>query len=267
MTDVNRNFRSRFSPQSVRRLWELLLTLIQKDLKVKYKNTFLGYLWSLALPIAQASVFFIVFKLIIRLQVDDYLLFLLSGLFVWQWVASSVQMSASAFLSNASIIKKLRFERSFLVLSMICIDMIHYILTIPVIVAVMYYYQKHPALFWIAEVPFLLIVQCALIFGVSLVVASVNLFFRDMERIVAVALMITFYATPVIFSMEMVPEHYRWMIYLNPAAVLVQAWRLMFIDGIMAWGLLAISLGQALASLAFGMVVYRKLQWRFAEVM
>ncbi len=266
-TESNSMLGPRMALRNLVRLWELLLTLVQKDLKVKYKNTILGYFWSLALPVAQASVFFVVFKLVIRLPVEDYLLFVLSGLFVWQWIASSVQMSAHAFLGNASIIKKLRFERSALVLSAVCMDMIHFTLTIPVLMAVMFYHQKYPSLVWIVEIPLLLIAQCLIVFGVSLVVSTVNLFFRDLERIVAVFLMITFYVTPVIYPIEMVPEHYRWILYLNPATALVESWRSMVINGVAAWGLVALSFLYGLGSVAVGMFVYRRLQWRFAEVL
>lgn len=253
--------------QDLERFWELLITLVQKDLKVKYKHTWFGYLWSLLLPIAQAMVFYVVFKLVIRLQVDQYLLFVLSGLFVWQWIASTIQLATGSFLSNASIIKKLRFERSVLVLSTVCIDMIHFVLTLPVLAVVMFVYGKSLHWFAIIEIPLVLGAQCLLLFGVSLIVATVNLYFRDLERIVVVALMVAFYLTPVIYPAHMVPEHYKWLLNLNPAAVLVDIWHSMVIDGRPAWELTMLAWVYGLVSLGLGMIVYRRFEWRIAEAL
>jgi lipopolysaccharide transport system permease protein len=83
---------------------DLIIVLTQKELKVKYKNSFLGYLWSIAHPLAFAFVFFLAFKIVMRVEVEDYALFLIAGLFPWQWFSNSVNASALVFLGNASIV-------------------------------------------------------------------------------------------------------------------------------------------------------------------
>src|SRR4030043_1394579 len=110
---------------------DLVLALTQKELKVKYRRSFLGYLWSVANPLALALVFFIAFKVVMRIQIENYTLFLISGLFPWQWFSNSVSSSAMAFVSNASLIKKVNFRSESLVVATVLNDMLHFILSVP----------------------------------------------------------------------------------------------------------------------------------------
>jgi len=119
--------------QSVRYLLDLIIVLTQKELKVRYKNNVLGYLWSVANPLAFAFVFYIAFKTIMKIQMENFALFLIAGLFPWQWFANSISSTPTIFLSNASIIKKVNFPKNIIPLTIVLQDMIHFILSIPVI--------------------------------------------------------------------------------------------------------------------------------------
>src|SRR5208283_3074318 len=120
---------------------DLIIVLTQKELKVKYKNSFLGYLWSICHPLAFAFVFFLAFKIVMRVEVEDYALFLIAGLFPWQWFNNSVNASAMAFLGNASIIKKINFPRNLIPFTLVVQDMIHFLLAIPIIVLFLFIYD------------------------------------------------------------------------------------------------------------------------------
>jgi len=98
---------------------DLITVLTQKEMKVRYKSSFLGYIWSIANPLAFAFVFFIAFKVVMKIQMKDYTLFLITGLFPWQWFSNSVNMSSGMFLGNASIIKKVNFPRNIIPLAMV----------------------------------------------------------------------------------------------------------------------------------------------------
>jgi len=120
---------------------DLIVALTQKELKVKYKRSFLGYLWSIANPLALALVFYVAFKVVMRIPIENYTLFLISGLFPWQWFSNSVSSSAMVFVGNASLIKKVNFPRESLVIATVLNDMLHFILSIPVIVIFLFFYQ------------------------------------------------------------------------------------------------------------------------------
>jgi len=245
---------------------DLLFVLTQKEIKVRYKNTVLGYLWSITNPLAFAFVFFIAFKIILRIQMEDYALFLIAGLFPWQWFANSVNASPVVFLGNASLIKKVRFPRSIIPLAMVLQDMIHFLLSIPVIVLFMLIYAKTPSLAWLYGIPLLLGIQFVMTYGLCLIVASANLFFRDIARFTDIFLTLLFYFTPIIYPETMIPKEYSW-VYFTPASALMISWRNLFLSGSLDLNFLAISVGYSLLSLAAGYGVFRKLSRRFAEVL
>ena len=246
---------------------DLTTVLTQKELKVRYKNSFFGYLWSIAHPLAFAAVFFVAFKVIMRVQMEDYVLFLIAGLFPWQWFSNSAGISPHIFLGNASIIKKVNFERSAGVLAAVLNETIHFAVSMPVIVFFVYYYGRGAHASWLYGIPLLMLVQFMLTCGLALAVASVNLFFRDLERIAVITVSMLFYFTPVIYSLDMVPPQYRALVNLNPLAPLMASWRSLFMYGTLDAGLVALSAVYAAVALAGGYLVYRKLVWKFAEVL
>jgi lipopolysaccharide transport system permease protein len=238
----------------------LFVTLLQKDLKVKYKNTYLGYLWSLVLPLAQAAVFAVVFKHVLRVQVENYLVFLLCGLFVWQWMSNTVTNAPYVFLSNAAIIKKIPFPRSVLVASSVGMEISHFIMTLPLLMAVLWWHGLSFSALWLVGIPLQMIAQIMLVYGLSLAIATGSLFFRDLERLIGIFLMLVFYATPVIYPLDLFPQEFRWLFYLNPAAVLVEGWRLLIMKGAFDPVLSGLGLFYGACTVLVGMVIYRKLR-------
>src|SRR5208282_5259316 len=164
----------------IQRFVDLVVVLTQKELKVRYKSSLFGYLWSVAHPLAFAFVFFIAFKVVMKIQMEDYALFLIAGLFPWQWFANSLNGAPGIFLSNAPIIKKVNFPRNIIPFTAVLQDMIHFILSIPVIIVFMFIYHRPLSFAWLYGIPLLLLIQFSLIYGISLVVSSINLFFRDL---------------------------------------------------------------------------------------
>ncbi|MCJ7747978.1 MAG: ABC transporter permease, partial [Desulfobacterales bacterium] len=151
--------------QRIQNIIDLIVVLTQKEMKVRYKSSFLGYLWSIAHPLAFALVFFIAFKIVMKIQMEDYSLFLIAGLFPWQWFSNSVNASPMVFLSNASIIKKVNFPRDIIPFAIVLQDMIHFILSIPVIVLFLFIYQKSPSLSWFYGIPLLMVIQFLMTLG------------------------------------------------------------------------------------------------------
>ncbi len=246
---------------------DLILVLTNKEIKIRYKNTFLGYLWSIANPLAFAFVFYIAFKVVMRIEMENYTLFLIAGLFPWQWFSNSINVSPLIFLGNASIIKKINFPRNIIPLATVLQDMLHFILSIPVIVIFLFIYRKSPSLSWLYGIPLLLSIQLLLIYGLSLLISSLNLFFRDLEKLVTLLITFVFYFTPIIYPEKMIPERLRYLINLNPLAPLIICWRNIFLNGNIDSIYMAVSALFAIFAFTVGYAVYRKLSWKFAEVL
>lgn len=245
----------------------MVAILTEKEIKVRYKSSFFGYLWSVAHPLAFALVFFVAFKVVVKIQVEDYALFLIAGLFPWQWFANSVNAAPRIFLGNASIIKKVNFPRNIIPFTQVFQDMIHFILAIPVVVLFLFLYHKLPSFSWLYGIPVLLIIQFLMTYGICLMISSTNLFFRDLERLTIIFTTMLFYFTPVIYPEKMVPVKYKPLINLNPLAPLMISWRELFLNGTLSPLYLAVSFGYAILAFILGFLIYRKLSWKFAEVL
>lgn len=114
-------------------LWDLVVILTQKEIKARYKNSALGYVWSVANPLLFAVIYYIVFGQIMKVPIENYSLFLMAALLPWHWLANSVIAAPNVFLANATLIKKVRFPRNVLVVSYVLNEGIHFVLSIPVI--------------------------------------------------------------------------------------------------------------------------------------
>jgi lipopolysaccharide transport system permease protein len=143
-------------------------------MKVRYKSTFFGYVWSIAHPLAFAFVFFRAFKIVMRIQMAGYTVFLIAGLFPWQWFSNSVNASAIVFLTNAALIKKVKLPRNILPLATVLQDMIHFLLSISVIVLFLFIYHRSPSFSWLYGIPLLL--------SPSVLVMTHNLLFSDIAE-------------------------------------------------------------------------------------
>lgn len=251
----------------IRHYIDLITVLTQKEIKVRYKSSLFGYLWSIGHPLAFAFVFFIAFKVVMKIQMEDYALFLIAGLFPWQWFANSVNASPMVFWGNASIIKKVNFPRNIIPLTTVLQDAIHFVLSIPVIVLFMFIYHKSPSISWLYGIPLLLGIQFLMTYGISLIVSSINLFFRDLERLTGIFITLLFYFTPIIYPETMIPERYKDLINLNPLAPLMISWRNLFLNGMLEPVSLMVSLVYSIFAFMTGYLVYKKLSWKFAEVL
>jgi len=247
---------------------DLITILTQKEMKVRYKSTFFGYIWSIAHPLAFAFVFFMAFKVIMRIQMEGYAVFLIAGLFPWQWLSNSVNASPMVFFTNAALIKKVKLPRNILPLATVLQDMIHFLLSIPVIVLFLFIYHRSPSFSWFYGIPLLLSIQLLMTYGLSLLISSINLFIRDLERLTAICMTLLFYFTPVIYPDTMIPERYKTLVlFVNPLSSLMVSWRNLFLKGTLELPLVAASAMYSLFVLAVGYLVYAKLSWKFAEVL
>ncbi|HEY9627376.1 MAG TPA: ABC transporter permease [Coleofasciculaceae cyanobacterium] len=245
---------------------DLMLVLVQKELKVRYNNKVLGYLWSIANPLASALIYYVAFKVLMRVQIEDYPLVLISGVFPWQWFTNAVGSSTGLFVGNASIIKKVNFPKQVVPLSAGLNHLIHFMVSLPVILLFLFIFNESPTLSWLYGLPLLLSIQFIMVYGISLMIASINVFLRDLERLVGIILHFVFYVTPILYPLENLPPRFRDAFYFNPVAPLMVSWRELILHGKIDPINILVSLGYALLFLGIGSWVYRKLSWKFAEV-
>lgn len=248
-------------------LWDLATVITQKELKVRYKSSFFGYLWSIANPLLFAMIYYFIFKLVMRVQIPNYTVFLITGLFPWQWFANATNNSLFSFISNAQIIKKTVFPRSVIPFSNVLMECLHFLCTIPVIIVFLYVYDMRPTIDWLWGVPLIGIAQMLMTFGISLFLSTLNLFFRDLERFIGLGILLMFYCTPILYTIDMIPAEFRWMVNFNPLATMVLCWRDLFMNGYVNYESLAILYGYGALFMLIGASVFNKLKYRFAEIL
>ncbi len=248
-------------------IFDLISVFTSKELKVRYKSSFLGYLWSIANPLLFAMIYYFIFKLVMRVQIPNYTLFIITGLFPWQWFNNSINNSLFSFLSNAQIVKKTVFPRSLIPLCNVLTEFLHFLCTIPVIICFLYLYDCSPSLDWLWGIPSLALAQMGFIYGISLAISALNLFLRDLERFVPLVLMLLFYCTPILYSIELIPEKYHYLINLNPISVFIITWRDLLMTGTIHIHNIIKSYLLAIIMLSLGCIIFNKLKYRFAEIL
>jgi len=261
---INRTQRSRrhWLPQYA----DLVFTLTQKEVRVRYKNNVLGYFWSLANPLASALVFYFALQVVFKSSIPNYPLFLIIGLFTWQWFNNYLVGACNVFLANGRLIKKSVFPRSVLPIALNLQDAFHFLMSIPITILFLYLYDLPIGLNIAAGILILIPAQFLLLLGLGLAISSVNLFFRDMERILAISLNMMMYLSPVLFPIDRVPEPFNAWMALNPMTPLIEAWRAVFLSNELQWNNIGLTYLYAIVALVFGTLIYRKLVHGFAEV-
>lgn len=244
---------------------ELLKTNIKKDIGGKYKHSFLGILWSFVNPLLQIMVYAFVFQVILKSNIENYAVYLCCGLIPWQYFSSIVLRGSAIMIDNANIIKKVYFPREILPISLVSSEGVNFLISTIIILGFVIF--GGIGLSWNALWYFLILaIQYIVSIGVSFIVSSITVYFRDLIHILGILMQLLFYATPIVYSMDAVPENFKWIVKINPMSYLIDGYRNIFYNKIMPdfTGLLrAFIMGIILCLIGF--FIFKKLEKRFAE--
>ena len=242
-----------------------MLTL--RDLKLRYQDTALGMAWSLLKPLALGAVLYVALKQFVRIDVKDYQLVLLTGLFPWIWFQTSALLATPAFASNGALLKKVPFPRFVLPFATILNSGVHFLLTVPVLIILLAVAGRHPSITWVIGIPMLAGVQLVLLMGIVLIAASIDVFFRDLEHLIEVFLNLLFYLTPIFYPLSRVPERWQPVLLINPLTSLIEAWRHLFMENSLPSADLWPALVFAFGAFAVGVLVFGRLEPGFADAL
>ncbi|MBD7920213.1 ABC transporter permease [Cellulomonas sp. Sa3CUA2] len=262
---------------------ELLVNFVRRELRSKYKGTFLGWAWSLINPLATTLIYTAVFAVVMRVQppvgvdgLTNYALFLLCGLLPWNFLAVAVQGGQTVLLDNGNLIKKTYFPRRLLLLSHIGAGFVTFLVEMGVLVVVFAFFGVN-ALPWIPLLLVIMVLFAAFGLGLALALSVANVYFRDVAHFVGLFMQIWFYATPIVYPLALVQGlgggTGRWngipladLATLNPAVAFIEPIRDMFYDGTFPEPrYLLAAVGWALLTLLVGNLVFRRLEPRLAE--
>lgn len=208
---------------------ELLWQMVGREVKARYKQSVLGYFWVILNPLAQMLVMSFAFSIILRIPTNaagniPYSIFLFVALLPWNLFAGSLASSAGSLVGSASLITKVYFPRTILVISTVIAKIVDFLFAsiILVIYMIAYHIPISFNILWVIPIFF---IQQIFTLGLSLFFAAANLIYRDIQYLLNMIILLWMYGTPVFYPADLVPDRYRILIQLNPMAVIINAYR------------------------------------------
>lgn len=244
---------------------QLLKSNVRKEIRGKYKGSFLGILWSFVNPLLMTLVYAIVFPFLLKGSQPHYTTFIIIAILPWNWFTSTIAQGTSTILGNGGIIKKVYFPREILPISVVNSGLINYLISC-LIILIFLLFSGIGYSFYILLLPLIVMIQYILQLGIILITSSINVYVRDSEYIINFFIQMLFYATPVLYSIEMFPEKIRWLLKLNPMSTLIDSYRdIFFYKQLPDFLMLGLVLLLSLALLGLGIIIFKKLEKGFAE--
>lgn len=243
----------------------LIYNLVSRDLKVKYKGSILGFLWSLLNPLIMLIVYTVAFKYIIKIRVENFPLFFLCGFLPWTFLSLSLSMAASSIRDNANLVKKVYFPREILPLSIVLSNLVQFLLTFIILIPALIIFNiklGFPLLF----LPLIILFHIAFTLGLAYILSALYVFYSDVRHLLEIFLQIWFWLTPIIYPVSFVPERFQSLYRLNPAVLIVESYRdtLLYNRWPSIAGLISLFL-VGVVFLLIGHLVFYSYNRRFAE--
>jgi ABC-2 type transport system permease protein len=268
--------------ERLRRLWrhrELLNAMVRKELKVKYKNSILGFAWSLLNPLLYLFVFWLVFDKILHSGIPSFAIWLLSGLLVWNLFSIGLGGATGSIVGNAGLLKKVAFPREILPLAAVGSNLVHFFLQSLVLLCVLAVTRWHVAWSYIPLVPVALVALLLVTASLGILLAAVNVYLRDTQHFLELALLAWFWMTPVVYGFNTIGHRDNWAtkVYMaNPVVPIVLVFQRAIYAKMSAnvlpnwsWGAyagyLGMSFGFALIMFTLAFAVFSRSEANFAE--
>lgn len=256
------------TPQKIDRIkyiYDLLYELVLRDLKLRYRRSVLGLLWTLLNPLAQLLVLNLVFRLVLPLNIPDYSLFLFTGLLAWNWFQASLYAGTGSIVDNRELVRRPGFPTAVLPVVTVVSYFIHFLLALPVLLIFMLISGIHfsSAFF---SLPFVFAIQFILSLSLIYLLAAIQVTFRDTQYLLGVLLFLGFYLTPVFYDSSAIPQQAQTLYRLNPMVTIIDAYRAVFIHAEFPAGqsVLLVALVSA-AMLWITYHIFQKASYRFVE--
>ena len=202
--------------------------LVLKDLKLKYRGSIFGFLWSLLNPLMMIVVYATAFGFILRIRTEGFVFYLMLGQLAWTFTASSATMSAGSIVDNAGLLKSVAFPRAILPIGTVLFNLAQFLLTVFIFLPAMMLWYGVPPSKAMLLFPVFLALQVLFTTGVALLLSTATAFFRDVRHLLEVALTVLFWTTPIVYELRHVPDEIQPLILLSPVSPFVVAYQQLF---------------------------------------
>ncbi len=256
---------------NLRDLWhyrELALFLAWRDISIRYKQTVLGVAWILLQPILSTIIFTVIFGLLVKVPTGEtpYALFALVGLLPWNFFAAALTRGGGSLLASTNLISKVYFPRIVIPIASLLSSLFDFVIVGIVTLLVLLIFGM-PLTWSLLALPAFGVLTFVAALGVSLWLSALNVQYRDVGYLLPFLSQVWFYVTPVIYPVDLLPVQWRWVLGLNPMAGVVGGFRWMLLGSDWpGWGLLSTSILVTIILLVSGLLVFKRMERRFADV-
>jgi lipopolysaccharide transport system permease protein len=246
---------------------ELIQNLVSRDLKVRYRNSALGFIWCLLNPLLMMAVFTVVFTILMRNgNIPKYPVYILTGILAWNFHATAISGAVTSIVGNSSLVMKVYFPREVLPISVVLSNAVNFVLALSVLFAMAIAFEV-PLSITLLMLPVVLAIQITFSTGLALIISALTVSYRDVEVIIETMLLAWFFLTPVFYrSEDLYPDSARLMYIVNPMASIISAYRdILYRGGMPGLDFLARTWVTSLILLAVGYIFFRSRARRFGE--
>ena len=207
---------------------ELIVSLTKKELKVKYRGSVLGFLWSLLNPILVMIVYSFVFSILARGNpIEQFAIFLICALLPFNFLSNTVNYGASSIIGNRNLVNKIYFPREIIPLSIVFANLFNFFFELAALFTVLGI-MGYRFYIYLYLLPLVIFIQLFLVVGMTLLISALNVFFRDIQHLITIIMMVWFFGTPIIYPLSMVPEKFQFIIKINPMTTYAAYYRNIF---------------------------------------
>jgi lipopolysaccharide transport system permease protein len=251
---------------------DLLMMLVKKEYITFYKQTILGPIWFFVQPILTTSIYVLLFGQIAKLSTDGspQIAFYLSGITIWNYFSESLTKGSAVFRDNAAVMGKVYFPRLIMPLSIVVSGLMKFSIQFTLFICVILYFTFvkgliHPNL-WVLATPFLLLLMAALSLGLGMIFSALTTKYKDLSFLLTFGIQLLMYASPVVYSVNSIPEQYKWILIANPLTGIFECFRYGFLgSGTFEPSSLIMTTCITLTILGVGVLIFNKVEKTFMD--
>lgn len=244
---------------------EMIYMLVRREIRGRYKGSVLGFLWTFINPLLQFAVYAIVFSILMPSNIDKFYAYLFIGFIPWFFLSTSIPVGALCIQTQASLVQKIYFPRIVLPLSATLTAFVNMLLSELVVFGVLICSGIGISIHVLA-LPLVMIVQLLFVLGIVLIISAINVYFRDLGHIMDIVTMAWFYATPIVYSPDMLVDKLPVLLVINPMAGIIGSYRdILYYQRWPQFSSLTVAIVAGVITVILGTVVFQRLQRGFAE--
>ncbi len=246
---------------------ELLAFLVWRDIKIRYRQTLLGGLWAVLQPLIAMLIFTLVFNRLSGVKSDGppYPLFAFAGLAPWTFFSTAVSQSSNSLLSNQQLVSKIYFPRVYIPVGAVGGLLLDLLFSLVVLAVLMVHYHWSVSA-RVLLLPVFILAAFLSAAGLGLILSALNVSFRDVKYAVPFLVQMGIFLTPVIYPLRYIPARWHLLMSLNPMAGVVTGFRYCLLGSTGSWSVMGLSLAVSLTLFAFGLLIFKRMEARFADV-